>query len=605
MYTAIRRTTALMGGAALFGLAVLACRPASAQASGRARSELRVAQAAVEKAREAARLATEEASQAGQRATDSGDIVNPNGDVRISEDQTVEGDVIAISGAARVDGKVKGNVVAIGGPILLAKGAEVAGDAVSFGGTITREPGATVGGSTLELPGAEGEKGAPEPAEQPPAQPVAEEPSAEPAEAPSDEEEAQPSAPARHRAEIVQFGQPVHVAADEFVDGGVVSMGGPVDINGEVKGDVVSMGGPVDIGGKIRGDVVVFGGPLSLDDGAEVRGDAVTVGGPVKTADGAKVTGQTITLGGPLGGVPWGVLGKLAGQRGPSIRSGQLLNPWLRMLGEAAAWLGQALVMLIVVALVALAFPRQTETIATTIGQEPGRALLYGLVSWLLVLPILVILLVLIITWILIPIYLLVLFALLVVGYVGLAQFLGGRIVDLCNWRVTSLIGLTLVGFVALSLVDLVGFLPFVRYLTVIVTVLVLIVALGSALMTRFGTDPTGRWLSGRGARPSAAYSLPAVSEPAPAAGRVEHAPASDPAARAEDDLDDATRNALREVEEAGQPEPAKPSDERDEPPLDDLSEAAREALAELPPEEESKRSTAAPDEEGPKEPEA
>ncbi len=599
-------------------LTLLVWSTGPAQVSRGAPEGLRVAQAAVEKAKEAARLATEQASEAGQQRTDHGDVVNPSGDVYIARDETVNGDVIAISGAARVHGKVEGNVVAIGGSVFLPNGSDVAGDVVSFGGTITREPGATVRGSTLQLPGVETDKGAPEPAAGPPAEPVTQKPppepagEAEPAEGPSDEEEAQPVAPTRHRAEIVQFGQPVRVAADEFIDGGVVSIGGPVDIGGEVKGDVVSMGGPVDVGGKVHGDVVAIGGPLSLNDGAEVHGDAVTLGGPLNAAQGAKVNGQTVTVGGPLGGVPWGIIGKMMGQGRHAGAVHPFLSPWVRVVGGAAAWLGQSLVMLILVALVVLVFPRQTETIAATIGREPGRALVYGLVSWLLVLPILFILFVLIITWILVPVYLLVLVALLALGYVGVSQFLGGRIVELCKWRVTSLLGLTLVGFVALSLVDLGGFLPFVRYMAAIVTVAVLVFALGGALMTRFGTDPSGTWLGGRAAKSPGAPSPPAVPGAAHAAGRVEPGPAgdeslpaSDPTAPADDDFDDATRRALKEVEECEQPEPAERSEQPTEPPIDDLGEAARQALAELPPENDSEEPQSPPAEGEPREPES
>ena len=570
----IRLRGALLCATLVTGFVTTLCGMALPQTMGRTSEEVRVAQAAVEKAREAARLATEQAGEAGQQTTESGDLVNENGDVYVAKDQTVEGDVIAVNGSARVHGKVKGSVTATGGSIFLANSSEVGGNVISFGGKITREPRATVAGLVREMPGAK--------VSDDEAEPVAEEapPSDEPEADEAPVESKQPAAPAvRPRSQIVQFGRPVSVAADEVVNGDVVSMGGPVDIAGEVQGDVVSIGGPVRVQGKVRGDAVAVGGPLNLEDGAEVQGDAVAVGGPLSTASGADVKGQTVDVGGPMGNMPLALLGKLTG-----------VAPVLALIGGAAAWLTRSLAILILVALTVLVLPRPTETIAASIRQEPGRALVHGLIGWLLVLPILVILIALVVTWILIPVYLLALVALLLVGYVGVVQLLGKEITAWRKWSIDSLLAVTLVGIVALAIVDLLACVPVVGFLTKIVTIVVMVFALGGALMTRFGTDPTGTWLAGRAGNSGGPVPAGDVTEPSAAASDLQaQGDPETPAPHEPDepdhaDLDEAAQQALREVEGGAEPEASGETAGSDEPLLDEFDERTRQALSELPP---------------------
>ncbi len=73
------------------------------------------------------------------------------GDVTVGKDEQVNGAVVTIGGSARVDGRVRDDVVAIGGNVRLGPHAEVFGDVVSVGGTIERDPGAVVGGRSNEV----------------------------------------------------------------------------------------------------------------------------------------------------------------------------------------------------------------------------------------------------------------------------------------------------------------------------------------------------------------------------------------------------------------------------------------------------------------------
>ena len=63
------------------------------------------------------------------------------------------GDVVSAGGDVRVDGRVEGDVWALGANVVLSPGSEVTGDVVAIGGKATAGQGAAVGGTVSQLPG--------------------------------------------------------------------------------------------------------------------------------------------------------------------------------------------------------------------------------------------------------------------------------------------------------------------------------------------------------------------------------------------------------------------------------------------------------------------
>jgi hypothetical protein len=80
-----------------------------------------------------------------------GDRVRFGGNVRVDEDEVVTGDVVAIGGAARIDGEVRGEVVVVGGNVELGPRALITGDLAVVGGTLQRAEGARVQGQLHEI----------------------------------------------------------------------------------------------------------------------------------------------------------------------------------------------------------------------------------------------------------------------------------------------------------------------------------------------------------------------------------------------------------------------------------------------------------------------
>ena len=72
------------------------------------------------------------------------------------------------------------------------------------------------------------------------------------------------------RGDTVRFGGDVTVGRDERIEGDLVSIGGSIELDGEVTGDVVGIGGAVTLGPQavVRGDLSVVGGSLARAPGA-------------------------------------------------------------------------------------------------------------------------------------------------------------------------------------------------------------------------------------------------------------------------------------------------------------------------------------------------
>jgi len=77
--------------------------------------------------------------------------VRLGGDVAVAEDEAIGDDVVAILGSARVDGRVDGNVVSVGGAVRLGPKANVRGDVTAVGGSVERADGSVVSGQINEI----------------------------------------------------------------------------------------------------------------------------------------------------------------------------------------------------------------------------------------------------------------------------------------------------------------------------------------------------------------------------------------------------------------------------------------------------------------------
>jgi hypothetical protein len=81
-----------------------------------------------------------------------GDRVRVFGSVNVERDEEVRGEVVAVLGSARVDGHVSDSVIAVLGSVDLGPEARVGGDVIAVGGRVRQADGAEIRGSVTEVP---------------------------------------------------------------------------------------------------------------------------------------------------------------------------------------------------------------------------------------------------------------------------------------------------------------------------------------------------------------------------------------------------------------------------------------------------------------------
>jgi len=267
-------------------------------------------------------------------------------------------------------------------------------------------------------------------------------------------------------------GESYRLRSGEMLNNDLTILGGnaELDQNSTVNGDLAVIGGNVIVDGTIDGDVSVLGGYVRLEDNAVIRGDVSTVGGSVQRADGAVVEGRSNR------DLPFGIT---------TMRTPPLQINFDPITGPLMAFF-QALALAALALLVQLFAAPQMERTGRTAVTQPVVSGGVGLLT-IIVAPAL--LLIMAITIILIPLSLL---GLLILGIAALFGWLAlGLVVgrQLAIWLkqpwsdpVNAGVG-TLVLSLLSSMLNLI---PCIGWLA---NALIWFVALGTVILTRFGTQ--------------------------------------------------------------------------------------------------------------------
>ncbi len=403
----------------------------------------------------------------------------------LAEAETIGGSLVVTGGEATVLGRVKGDAIVVDGSLTLGSTARLDGSLLTVRGAVNRDPLAQVVGEQRSLTAAEFAKlmarATAEPEAEVPAAEAADDADEEAEQAAEEAEQAAEEADATHEEheDRAGFGETITIPADEVRVGDVASFGGPIIIDGTVRGDVASFAGSVTVRGTVEGDIATFGGTVDLEDGSRVTGDIATFGAPVNTAPGAVHEGKAAGF-------------------------GEGLSRWASSAKEpvgGGGWIVGTILGLLVALLIAAVFPNSTRTIADGIVEQPGSAAAHGALTLLLIAPICVLLAITCIGLLLVPVVIIGTIVAAIMGTVGINLILGRAISGRLNWSVASLLGLVTIGVIALQIVELTRFVPDLGIINVLVTLAVLLFAIGGALMTGFGTTPDGTWITRRFSR--------------------------------------------------------------------------------------------------------
>jgi hypothetical protein len=297
---------------------------------------------------------------------------------------------------------------------------------------------------------------------------------------------------------------PVVIQAEERASGGPggsgsvtakrdkVNVGGGVMVQaGETTNDAVAIGGAVQVYGHVNGDAVAVMGDVRVFPGGRVDGDAVSVGGRVSN-EGGEIGGQTTSVG--MGGLPFPWFHGIGGM-GPNI----LFLGWSFILSLVLS--------LVYVAIVAL-FPTRIETIARVSLEKAGWSAIYGIVAWLLIIPVALVLLITCIGIPLIFVEILLAMVAFLVAKAAIALAVGWKLGEAVNKPIASSVLAVFIGAIAIALLHL------VPCLGALVVFALTMLGFGAVLITGFGADPEWIWNRKRGGQsPGTSDQSPVISD--------------------------------------------------------------------------------------------
>lgn len=291
------------------------------------------------------------------------------------------------------------------------------------------------------------------------------------------------------------------------VTGDVRSGFGDVLITGQVGGNINSRGKVIDITGIVDGDVYLDSGIVDLGPEAVVNGTVSVKKGMVRENVGARagniIVEEELTEGqidrwfGTSGFRPWrGIKGYTYRDDGfgHSFRFIRVLPDELWSfipIGVIGGIYGRILhklltmaVLFALAALIYVLFPRAITVISEALEKEMRTIVIWGVLAFLLALPAAILLAITIIGIPLILVEILGLAVAWILGYIGLTMLLGERILAAAKARHENTIVKIMVG------VALLGLISFIPILGILVSLAVMIIAVGASLYTRFGSVP-------------------------------------------------------------------------------------------------------------------
>jgi MFS family permease len=231
---------------------------------------------------------------------------------------------------------------------------------------------------------------------------------------------------------------------------------------------VVAVGGQVTVSGVVEHHVVVVGGSVVLTATAIVGGNILAVGGVIVMGKGADVQGSMTEID--------------ASDIADAVET-VINGDW-----EGWSWVFAILsififIVILILALLVVAFlPRPLLMVASAIQGHFFRVTLWGLAAMVSVVPLAVLLTISVIGIVLIPLELTLVACAVLIGFSAVAQIIGRKIFTLLGKKEQSMFRETFWGLIVLWVV---GWVP---YLGMLVKVCAVVIGLGGAFLTRFGT---------------------------------------------------------------------------------------------------------------------
>lgn len=246
----------------------------------------------------------------------------------------------------------------------------------------------------------------------------------------------------------------VHIGSDGFVE------------ENQTTSNVVIIGANAVIKGRVTENVVVIFGDIHLESTAVVEGDVVSVGGAVIKQPGAQTRGENISLD----------IASLS-----QIRFPRLGHFWPLRYGWSTSYsLWKVLSIVFLGWVVFWLFPRPVANVATAVTTEPLKAVLYGFLGYLALVPLTLMLVITILGILAVPVLWVGVLVGRLLGQVALGLLAGKYILKALNREQGDVVSVV-VGMLALGLLTV---LPVVGGLA---SLFYSLLGFGAVLWTRFG----------------------------------------------------------------------------------------------------------------------
>jgi len=214
--------------------------------------------------------------------------------------------------------------------------------------------------------------------------------------------------------EIVRFGQDVHLKTNETA-GIVVVIFGNALIEGDVEENLVVIGGNLTLKGHVGEEMVVVLGEAVLDQNAKVDGQVVVVGGNLNADPGAVIQGERVEVG--FLRIPG--VGELKNWITKGLLMARPLPPSSGMMWSIAG------IFTLLYLFLSVLFPRPLQATVTALESRPMSAFALGVLSLILVGPLVFLLMVSMIGILAIPFLICALFAAFLLGKAAVFCYLG------------------------------------------------------------------------------------------------------------------------------------------------------------------------------------
>ncbi|OGC06375.1 hypothetical protein A2526_01520 [candidate division WOR-1 bacterium RIFOXYD2_FULL_36_8] len=229
--------------------------------------------------------------------------------------------------------------------------------------------------------------------------------------------------------------------------------------------NIIAVNGNIDIAGTVEEDAISVGGNITLKNSSKVMGDVISFGGTVKKENNATVIGDIAEVDlGPLSNI-----------------SSMITNKNLLLLGIFIHLL--TLLALLALALTCVAiFQKYIGKVSYYAEKSPWKSLLWGFLTVVAMLPIILGLILTIVGILLVPMLIVILIAGAFFGFVAISQLVGKKILQALKTYNKPMIIETALGFLIITLIS------FIPVAGLIIKFGASLIGLGAVIATKFGT---------------------------------------------------------------------------------------------------------------------